>query len=46
MASSNLEVLHMRWSAVKANYGPLLGSLRPIAARVRCLAGKFTGDPL
>ena len=32
-SSSNLDVLHMQWSALKANFGPLLGGLRPIAAR-------------
>lgn len=32
-SSSNLDVLHMQWGALKANYGPLLTGLRPIAAR-------------
>lgn len=32
-SSSNLEVLHLQWGALKANYGPLLAGLRPIAAR-------------
>jgi len=32
-SSSSMEILHMQWSALKANYGPLLGGLRPIAAR-------------
>jgi len=32
-SSSSMEILHLQWSALKANYGPLLGSLRPIAAR-------------
>jgi hypothetical protein len=31
--SSNLDVLHLQWGALKANYGPLLAGLRPIAAR-------------
>lgn len=30
----NLEVLNLRWAAVKANFGPLLGGLYPLAARV------------
>ncbi|MBI3703685.1 MAG: hypothetical protein HY244_07545 [Rhizobiales bacterium] len=30
----NMEVLNMRWVAVKANYGPLLSGLHPLAARV------------
>ncbi len=32
-SSSSLEVLHMQWSALKANFGPLLAGLQPIAAR-------------
>ena len=32
-SSSNLDVLHLQWGALKANYGPLLAGLRPIAAR-------------
>jgi hypothetical protein len=32
-SSSNLDVLHMQWSALKANFGPLLAGLRPVAAR-------------
>jgi hypothetical protein len=32
-SSSNLDVLHLQWGALKANYGPLLTGLRPIAAR-------------
>jgi len=32
-SSSNLDVLHLQWSALKANFGPLLTDLRPIAAR-------------
>jgi len=32
-SSSNLDVLHLQWGALKANYGPLLSGLRPIAAR-------------
>lgn len=30
----NIEVLNLRWTAVKANFGPLLGGLHPLAARV------------
>jgi len=32
-SSSSLDVLHLQWSALKANFGPLLTGLRPIAAR-------------
>ncbi len=28
-SSSNLDVLHLQWGALKANYGPLLAGLRP-----------------
>ncbi|HLA20972.1 MAG TPA: hypothetical protein VJZ74_05905 [Pseudolabrys sp.] len=31
----NMEVLNMRWVAVKANFGPLLTGLHPLAARVQ-----------
>jgi len=31
--SSNLEVLHLQWAALKANFGPALAGLRPTAAR-------------
>ena len=31
----NIEVLNMRWVAVKANFGPLLTGLHPLAARVQ-----------
>jgi HAMP domain-containing protein len=31
--SSNLDVLRLQWGALKANYGPSLAGLRPIAAR-------------
>jgi len=31
----NLDVLGMRWAAVKANYGPLLAGLHPLAAQNR-----------
>jgi len=31
----NIEVLNLRWVAVKANFGPLLTGLRPLAARVQ-----------
>jgi hypothetical protein len=31
--SSNLEVLHLQWAALKANFGPALGGLRPTVAR-------------
>ena len=30
----NIEVLNLRWIAVKANFGPLLGGLHPLVARV------------
>jgi len=33
--ASTLEVLNARWAAVKANFGPLLTGLRPLAARDR-----------
>lgn len=32
-SSSNLDALHLQWGALKADYGPLLTGLRPIAAR-------------
>ena len=32
-SASSLDVLHLQWAALKANYGPLLGGLRPIASR-------------
>lgn len=32
-SSSNLDVLRLQWGALKANYGPSLAGLRPIAAR-------------
>jgi hypothetical protein len=32
-SSSNLEVLHLQWAALKANFGPALAGLRPTAAR-------------
>jgi hypothetical protein len=31
----NIEVLNLRWVAVKANFGPLLTGLHPLAARVQ-----------
>ena len=31
--SSNLDVLHLQWGALKANFGPLLTGLTPIVAR-------------
>ena len=31
--SSNLDVLHLQWTALKANLGPMLAGLRPSAAR-------------
>ena len=31
----SIEVLNMRWVAVKANFGPLLTGLHPLAARVQ-----------
>jgi hypothetical protein len=31
--SSNLDVLRLQWTALKANFGPMLAGLRPIAAR-------------
>jgi hypothetical protein len=31
----NMEVLNLRWVAVKANFGPLLTGLHPLAARVQ-----------
>jgi hypothetical protein len=31
----SIEVLNLRWLAVKANYGPLLTGLHPLAARVQ-----------
>jgi cytoskeletal protein RodZ len=31
--STNLEVLHLQWAALKANFGPALAGLRPTAAR-------------
>ncbi|MEP7030036.1 MAG: hypothetical protein ABI830_03795 [Pseudolabrys sp.] len=30
--ASTMEILHARWVAVKANFGPLLGGLHPLAA--------------
>ncbi len=32
-SSTSLDVLHLQWAALKANFGPMLGGLRPIAAR-------------
>jgi len=32
-SSSSLDVLNLQWTALKANYGPLLAGLRPIATR-------------
>jgi hypothetical protein len=32
-SASSLDVLHLQWSALKANFGPTLTGLRPIAAR-------------
>jgi hypothetical protein len=32
-SSSSLDVLHLQWAALKANYGPMLAGLRPIAVR-------------
>ena len=34
-SAPNLEVLRLRWAAVKANYGPLLAGLSPVAAPIR-----------
>lgn len=31
----NMDVLNLRWVAVKANFGPLLTGLHPLAARVQ-----------
>jgi hypothetical protein len=31
----NMDVLNMRWTAVKANFGPLLNGLHPLAAHVK-----------
>lgn len=33
--ASNVALLHMQWAAVKANFGPLLGSLQPHALAER-----------
>jgi len=32
-SSANLDVLHLQWAALKANFGPALTGLRPTAAR-------------
>lgn len=32
-SSSNVEVLRLQWAAMKANFGPMLTGLRPIASR-------------
>lgn len=32
-SSANIEVLHLQWTALKANFGPLLAGLRPSVAR-------------
>lgn len=33
-SAPNMDVLRLRWAAVKANYGPLLGGLSPLAVPV------------
>ncbi|HZQ12535.1 MAG TPA: SPOR domain-containing protein [Pseudolabrys sp.] len=32
-SSANIDVLHLQWTALKANFGPLLAGLRPSVAR-------------
>lgn len=40
----NVDVLNLRWAAVKANFGPLLTGLHPLAARVHRTGANTTSS--